>query len=258
MVGGMDRSGVMRRDRSGTKFRHLFADGSYPVDIIWLFPNRSKKMRTLFLIILVAALSGCALFSSPKEQPVMEDHADSWFGVAKTNVFSTTAERREVIVKFPDNKFCAEPPPDVAESLVSGLTMLAQGSAKDKTAAEVSARLEATRTLATSIRTLFTRSQGAQFLRDGLFHLCQAYLNHAVNAAEYSALYRELLTKSQALVVLELPDMKDKRAADAVSNADAAATEAKAAASAAAVSAQQAKQAADRADAAAKKSEPNP
>jgi hypothetical protein len=215
-------------------------------------------MKILFLFILVAALSGCALFTSPKEQPVIEDHADNWFGNAKMGVLSTTAERREVLIKFPDNKFCAEPPPDVAESLVSGLTLLAQGSAKDKTAGEASARLEATKTLATSIRSLFTRSQGAQFLRDGLFHLCQAYLNHAINEAEYVALYKDLLTKSQALIVLELPDMKDKRADDAAKNADAAATEAKTAASAAAVSAQQAKQAADRADAAAKKSEPNP
>jgi hypothetical protein len=208
------------------------------------------------MILLAVALSGCALFSSPKEQPVIEDHADNWFNTKKVNVFSTTAERREVIVKFPDNKFCAEPPPDVAEALTSSLSLLAQGSAKDKTAGEASARLEATRTLATSIRSLFTRSQGAQFLRDGLFHLCQAYLNHAIDEPQYFALYKELLTKSQALIILEFPDMKDKRADDAVKNAEAAATEAKTAASAAAASAQQAKQEAERAkEEAAKKSE---
>jgi hypothetical protein len=204
-------------------------------------------MRTIFLIFLVATLSGCALFSSPKEQPVIEDHADNWFGISKMSVFSTTAERREVVVKFPDNKFCAEPPPDVAESLVSSLSLLAQGSAKDKTAGEASARLEATRTLATSIRTLFTRSQGAQFLRDGLFHLCQAYLNHAITEAEYVELYKELLTKSQVLIIIELPDMKDKRADDAVKNAEAEATAAKNAASAAENSAKEAKKQADRA-----------
>ena len=211
-------------------------------------------MRTLFLIILVATLSGCALFSSPKEQPIIEDHAnESWFGSKKLNVFSATAERRVVIVKFPDNKFCAEPPPDVAESLVSSLSLLAQGSAKETTAGEVKARLEATKTLATSIRSLFVRSQGAQFLRDGLYHLCQAYLNKSINEAQYVELYKELLTKSQALIVIELPDMKDKRADDAAKNADAAAADAKAAASAAAESAQQAKQAAESAKAAAKK-----
>jgi hypothetical protein len=46
-------------------------------------------MRTLLLTVLVAALPGCALFSSPKEQPVIEDHANAnMFGYAKMNVFS--------------------------------------------------------------------------------------------------------------------------------------------------------------------------
>jgi len=216
-------------------------------------------MRTLFLAVLVAALPGCALFSSPKEQPITEDHAHAnWFGYAKVNVFSSTAERRMVIAKFPENRFCAEPPPDVAESLASSLSMLAQGSAKNATAAEASARLEATRTLGTSIRSLFTRSQGMQFMRDGLYHLCQAYLNQVITAAEYIALYKELLTESKALIVQELPDMKDKRADDAAKNADTSAADAKAAAAAATTSAQQAKQAADRADEAAKKSERKP
>lgn len=216
-------------------------------------------MRTLLLTVLVAALPGCALFSSPKERPVIEDHANaSMFGYAKMNVFSATAERRVVIAKFPENKFCAEPPPDVAESLANSLSLLAQGSAKNATAVEADVRLEATRTLTTSMRGLFTRSQGVQFLRDGLYNLCQAYLNQVITAAEYIALYKELLTASKALVVEELPHMKDKRADDAARNADASATEAKAAASTANVLAQQAKQAADRADEAAKKSERKP
>lgn len=210
-------------------------------------------MKTSILILPVTVLCGCAMFTSPKEQPVIEDHSNNWFNREKLGVLSTTAERREVVIKFPDNKFCAEPPPDVAESLISSLSLLAQGSVKDKTAGEASARLEATKALATSIRTLFTRTQGAQFLRDGLFNLCEAYLNHAITAAEYVGLYKDLLAKSQALIVLELPDLKDKRADDAVRNAEAEAMAAKNAASAAADSAKEAKKEADRAEEAAKK-----
>jgi len=213
-------------------------------------------MRTLILIFLAAAaLSGCAVFSSPKEQPVIEEHADNWFNIPKMNVFSTTAERREVIVKFPDNKFCAEPPPDVAESLVSSLTLLAQGSASDKTTGQVEARLEAAKSLATSVRTLFRRSQGSQYFRDGLFHLCQAYLNHAIDGAQYIELYKELSTKSKALIEKELDKMQAANAELAAENATAAEAAAKQAASDAAVSAQKAKQDADRAEDAAKKSE---
>jgi hypothetical protein len=196
------------------------------------------------------------MFTSPKEQPVIEDRAHNWFGIGKVGVLSTTAERREVIFKFPDNKFCAEPPPDVAEALSSSLILLAKGSATDKTTAEVSARLEAAKTLATSVRTLFRRSQGAQFLRDGLFNLCQAYLNHVIKEDQYVAMYQELLRISQRLVEKELPYMQAGKAEDAAENAASSEAAAKKAASDAAASAQQAKQAADRADAAAKKPVP--
>jgi hypothetical protein len=206
-----------------------------------------SKVLIATVTVVLCLLSGCTMFTSPKEKPVIEDRTNNWFNMAKMSVFSTTAERRDVIVKLPENKFCAEPPPDVAESLLSSLSVLAKASAKDETVGEASAQLEVTKNLATSIRSLFTRSQGAQFLRDGLFHLCQAYLNDAINKAEYVDLYRELLMKSQALIVLELPDIKDKRADDAVKNAEAEALAAKNSAEAAAVSAQQAKKDADRA-----------
>lgn len=236
-------------------------------------------MRTLFSILLVAALSGCAIFTSPKEQPVLDDYVHDWIRIEKIGVLSTTAERREVIFKMPDNKFCAEPPPDVAEALASSLTLLAEGSAKDKTSGDVKARLEVAKTLATSIRTLFRRSQGAQFFRDGLFNLCQAYLNGVIIESQYIDLYKELVEKARVLVLVELPLMqatKDEVAADdavsaaaaakeavlkavtaetaaqqAAKDAAAAAEEAKQSAdAAAAAAAQQAKESADRAEAA--------
>ena len=84
-------------------------------------------MRTLLSMILAAALSGCTLFTDPLKQPVIEDHTDNgWFSKDNMTVFFTTAARRDVIVKFPDNKFCAEPPPDAAESLTSSIAVAAQ------------------------------------------------------------------------------------------------------------------------------------
>lgn len=215
-------------------------------------------MKALVLGFFVAALSGCSVFTSPQLQPVIEDHTSNWFGMAKMGVYSTTAARREVIVKFPENKFCAEPPPDVAESLASSLSLLLQGSVNDTTDKQASARLEVTRTLSTSIRSLFVRSQGSQVLRDGLFNLCQAYLNGAVTEAEYKDHFNKLVDVSSKLILKELPDMKDKRAEDAVLNAAAAAAEANKSASGAATSAEAAKLAADRAETAASKKKTEP
>ncbi len=217
-------------------------------------------MRTLLSMILVATLSGCTLFTDPLKQPVIEDHTDNgWFSKDKMTVFSTTAARREVIVKFPDNKFCAEPPPDVAESLTSSIAVAAQGSAKAQPGTpEFTASIDAVKTLATSIRTLFTRSQGVQLFRDGLFHLCQAYLNCGIKETEYVDLYKDLLKKSLELVEKELPAMNDKRAEAAAANAGTDANEAKTAATAAAASAQKAKLDAERAEAAAQKAATKP
>lgn len=210
-------------------------------------------MRALFLVVMVSVLSGCSMFTPPIEKPVIEDHASNWFGDNKVNIFSTTAERRETIIKFPDGKFCSEPPPDVAQALTSSFTLLAQGTVKDATANEVTARLEATKALATTIRSLFSRSQGIQLFRDGTFHLCQAYLNGSITKEEYKAMFESLLEKSTPLIQAEIPDMKEKRVDELANNADTAASEAKAAAQNATTSAQKAKQDADRAEAAAKK-----
>ncbi|MHB1098370.1 MAG: hypothetical protein ACYCZR_02330 [Burkholderiales bacterium] len=213
----------------------------------------AEKMRILFFALLVAALSGCAMLTPPKEQPVIEDHVTNWFNKEKMGVFSTTAERREVIVKLPDNKFCAEPSPDVAESLASSLSFIAKGSVTDTTKKEAEARLEVAKTLATSVRTLFRRSQGAQFFRDGLFNLCQAYVNHTISGDQYVYMYRDLLMISQHLIEQEIPSLQAGRAEDAAENAVKSEEDAKAAASKAKDSASEAKKDADRAAEAAQK-----
>ena len=210
-------------------------------------------MRTPFVVIAASLLSGCAMFTPPKEKPVIEDHTSNWFGMNKVSIFSTTAERRETIIKMPDNKFCSEPPPDVAEALTSSFSLLAQGSLKDAKTEEVTARLEATKALATSIRSLFTRSQGIQLFRDGAFHLCQAYLNGSINESDYKASLQLLFQETAKLIEKEIPDMKERRAGEAATNAETAASDAKTAAQNAANYAQAAKQNADRAEAAAKK-----
>jgi hypothetical protein len=209
-------------------------------------------MKKLILIFAVASLSGCALFSSDK-QPVIEDHINDWNGKEKIGILSTTAERREVVFKMPKNQFCAEAPPDIAESLSSSLSAMAQGSVKDTTAAEVTARLEVAKTFATTIATLFRRSQGVQLFRDGSFNLCEAYLNGAIDGPQYIKLHENLLKVSKELIVQEIPQMTHMKAEDAANNAASAEAAAKKAATEAGAASQTAKQAADRAEAAAKK-----
>ena len=91
------------------------------------------QLRYVFIGVTIVLLSGCAFFTSPKEQPVKQDYVGPIFGKKTTHVFSLTPERRTVIVMPTQRgaRFCAEPPPDVAESLADSLRILAEAQLKD-------------------------------------------------------------------------------------------------------------------------------
>ena len=208
-----------------------------------------------------ATLSGCALVTPPIEHPTIEDHS------GHLGTFSTVAERRVVITKREyknmsgdnayESKFCAEPPPDATQSIASALTAALSGSAAGlKAKPEVS--VEFAKSLETTAKSLFQRSQGVQLFRDGLFNLCQASLNGAIIPGEYVAQYNLLLTKASEIIkeeVGKMPSVPVLRAEEAAIASEAA----KDAAVKAKVSVMDSKAAIDtsvnKADAAAKKAE---
>lgn len=187
---------------------------------------------------IVIFITGCSAFTAPKEKPVITDKVGlKLFSSEETTVFSLTPERRTVIVVSadPDNhpnepdfkplQFCAEPPPDVAEGLASSLRAIAEASVeKPDSNVNVSAAAELSKSLSTSISTLFYRSQGVQVLRDGLFSLCQAYINGIIERQEYIDLYKELLEKSFVLVSYEIPTAQEEKVLKAAQQAEEAKT----------------------------------
>jgi hypothetical protein len=189
---------------------------------LWLFLN-----PICFIVLL---FSGCAYFTHPKEKPVEHDWAGPMFRKKTTHVFSMTPERRTVIVmpkaEEEKTKFCAEPPPDVAESLVNTLQFLAQASVKDP---KFKIDTEFYKAFTATPRTLFVRSQGAQLFRDGLYNLCQACINGAITKEEYGQKYMELLNKATSLIEQEIPLLSERKVTDAIDTATKAADEAKAA-----------------------------
>ena len=130
----------------------------------------------------------------PLEKPVIEQKTHNWFGddMKKISIFSSTASRRQVIVKFPDNQICAEAPPDVAETILSSLELLIKKRAKDDSAESYDADFELNKTLLTIADRLFERTQGAQFFRDGAFHLCLTRINGAIKDNEFRKIYEGL------------------------------------------------------------------
>ncbi|SFM24268.1 hypothetical protein [Rugamonas rubra] len=176
-----------------------------------------------YLGVLAAGLCGCSFLTPPIEKPVIEDHA----GVLGT--FATVAERRMVVTKkkyedkHPDNPgynstFCAEPPPDSTQSIASSLTAALRADAsRDKSKQGVSA--EAARELITTAKSMFTRSQGVQLFRDGVYNLCQAHLNSAIDQPSYEKMFSELLGVSAKLIADEIAKSPNVDVAKAVSAA---------------------------------------
>ena len=171
-----------------------------------------RKLAVLVLGLTVSALQGCVLFSNPPWEPVVQDEIGNGLSSVsgtdkRVGTLATIAQRRLALIKFADGKFCAEPPPDVADSVSAALSAaLAGGNGKIQIEGSVAS------SFATAAKQLFYRSQGLQLYRDGMFSLCAAYLNGAIkDEATYLEKQSELLTSAKSLIEAELPFMKDIR-----------------------------------------------
>jgi hypothetical protein len=177
-----------------------------------------KKDSALILVIIGLLLS-CAAFTPPNERPVQQDYVGSYLGKRPASVFSITPERRVVIVHLNLDKnakkfsmFCAEPSPDIAENIASSFRAIAEASTKWKEDKSASAAVEFSKSLGTTAVTLFNRTQGVQLFRDGLFNLCQAYINGLMkNDEDYWQKYSELLKSASDLIAKEIPNVKEMK-----------------------------------------------
>lgn len=166
-------------------------------------------VRVLIVVAVLATLQACSTFTQPKANPVIEDRiTDAGWGKLKIGVLATTPERRVMVVQMPDNRFCAEPPPDVADSVSAALSAVAQASAQGKVS---DAQIGFAQTLATSVKQLFQRSQGVQLYRDGSFMLCNAYLNGAITQPEFVARHARLLEVAKELIAAEIPKLHEAK-----------------------------------------------
>ena len=69
-------------------------------------------------------------------------------------------------------------------------------------------KVEASRAIATSVQTLFQRTQGLQLYRDGMYNLCQGYLNGIFDKTDFAKKYDTLLIETVKLIELEINQTK--------------------------------------------------
>lgn len=177
--------------------------------------NKRALSMALFAPVMLLLLSACGteFMADRATNPVITTYLmqgatkDKDFHVV--GLMSSNAGRRVVLIGK-EGKFCAEPPPDVAEAYANAIALEAQAKATvpipgggPTVGGEGSAKLN--REFATAAAPLMYRTQGLQMYRDGSFRLCNDFANGAINATEYKTLHAELLAFASALMWTEIP-----------------------------------------------------
>lgn len=167
---------------------------------------KGAQMRKLVsLALAIGMFGGCAHLESDQYKPVVEDKVGSK-DVSSTDkrvgTVATVAQRRLALIRFEDGKFCAEPPPDATDNISSTLSAAVSGGTQT-----VTGGAQLATAFATLAKQLFYRSQGVQLFRDGMFSLCNAYLNDAVDKDTFRLKHDELLKVARELILAEIPHL---------------------------------------------------
>jgi hypothetical protein len=178
----------------------------------------SKIAKATLVLIFVVLINSCgmSMLASRDNNPVIQDfYQPEIFSSKAAGIFATTASRRLVVLSTNDAGLimtCAEPSPDVGESVASAIAggLQAAGSVSHETGAKISADLAAqyARTVATQIAPLLYRTQGLQLYRDSLYKLCIDRMNNWITQPEYDAERKDKFEKAAILIQAEFPYME--------------------------------------------------
>lgn len=85
---------------------------------------------------MIIVISGCSIFISPNQIPVIEEKLNRDFidDSSAVGTLSLTPERRIVLVNFFNNRFCAEVPAEIGQDI----SQLIKATANAKDAADQS------------------------------------------------------------------------------------------------------------------------
>lgn len=169
-----------------------------------------RNFQRLATLLIATPLFACANINPTDNYPVISKTFGPNAPADVGEAIAIKADRRIVIVMVKPTKneksdgewgkFCAEPPPDVANEISHWLT--AKISAQNENSPKMSA--EETRTEIQKIQALFSRTQGAQMFRDGLYNICQLYANNAIAPKDVEPLFKHLLDTTSRTAMAEI------------------------------------------------------
>jgi len=145
-------------------------------------------MRRVVLLLMVLAVSGCY-----NKRDIQELDAG---GMAALSADST----KRTIIFNGKGMFCAEPSPDSGEKYAKSLAAGGKVNILEKGGGEASYNDTDT----SDVVQLYQRSQGIQGLRDGMYRVCEAYVNGAIPADVYARQMNNLILTMNYLVSMEV------------------------------------------------------
>lgn len=144
-------------------------------------------MKRYVAVALALALGGCANLFAVHHGEDLDDN----------NVYFVDAEQRALVsgdVDF-DRVFCAEPSPDSISALAAGLS----GNLSEETTGQ----LQAAFTQSESAAYVGLRTPTIQLLRDGMYRLCEGFMNGTIDARTYAVMLNRYQQMMVGLVAIE-------------------------------------------------------
>jgi len=163
--------------------------------------------KIFITLLFLVSFSGCGttIFGDPSTNPVIEDKVGRWMQET-VGTLAVKADRRIIVVRLDkDARFCAEPPPDVAENLTKDLAVAMEAQAKvPQSGIEGGGKFNLNDKLVTEIQELVKRTQGVDIYRTGMYALCQHFLNEGLTAPQLKDSSDQLLVTAKELILKEL------------------------------------------------------
>lgn len=159
-----------------------------------------KFPSAIVLAALSLGIQGCAYFTKPLEQPVIEEKLNpAWLSRASVGTLSLTPERRVVLVNFRNNRFCAEAPTEVGMDLASSIRASLAGKTDQ---ASIDAAIQSA--LNSHNAVLNKRTQGMQLFLANAYFTCQMYMNGGIDERQLLEMQFQTLQIVEPLISAEL------------------------------------------------------
>lgn len=168
-------------------------------------------MKKITLLLIISILSGCSLFNSKMEDPVIEDKLGPSFWSKTENIgtLALTPERRIVLVNFFNQRFCAEAPTEVGLDLSKVINF--SGSADASTQGNIALGLLIGSSSGNSV--LNKRSQAIQMFLANSYYTCQMYMNGAISGEQMVEVQLKSMNQIIPVLIAELPLLYKSKAA---------------------------------------------